>query len=161
MQVDDICNEIEKLEQFYGKELNDLEESIWIKSLSNMTKERFEEIIEYCFTEKTYMPKLATIFELDRTLKKVSNENKQKDEKVDCKYCSGIGFFELEYEEDLIKYSVGARCVCKNGDKYLMFKSIKDYGILRSDYFGNTELYKLKYYVLQSIKNRLRKEKVK
>ena len=161
MQVDDICNGIEKFEQFYGKELNDLEESIWIKSLSNMTKERFEEIIEYCFTEKTYMPKLATIFELDRTLQKVSNENKQKDEKVDCKYCLGIGFFELEYEDDLIKYSVGARCVCKNGDKYLMFKSIKDYGILRPGYFGNTITYKLKKYIFDITKKRLEEEKIK
>ena len=159
MQVDDICNGIEKFEQFYGKELNDLEESIWIKSLSNMTKERFEEIIEYCFTEKTYMPKLATILEIDKMLPKGKKEEIK--EKVDCKYCLGIGFFELEYEEDLIKYSVGARCVCKNGDKYLMFKSIKDYGILRPGYFGNTSTYKLKKYIFDITKKRLEEEKIK
>lgn len=159
MQVDDICNGIEKFEQFYGKELNDLEESIWIKSLSNMTKERFEEIIEYCFTEKTYMPKLATILEIDKMLPKEKKEEIK--EKVDCRYCHGLGVFEIEYEIENMKYSFGARCVCKNGDKYLMFKSIKDYGILRPGYFGNTSTYKLKKYIFDITKKRLEEEKIK
>lgn len=157
MEIKEIYDGIQEIEQFYGKELNEVEESIWTKSLINMTKERFKEIIEYCFREKAYMPKLATIFELDRTLARKKVE--EKEEKiVDCKYCQGYGLFELEYEKNGSKYHFGARCVCKNGDKYLQFKSIKDYGILKPDYFGSNNAYKLKPYVLDLIKKRLKKE---
>ncbi len=160
MQKEEFYEVIDEMQKFYGKELNEIEVINWEKSLSNMTKERFEEIINYCFREKVYMPKLATIFELDRTLlrKKVEENN---EEIVDCKYCQGYGLFELEYEKDGAKYHFGARCICKNGEKYPMFKTIKDYGILKPDFFGNNSLYKLKPYVLDLIKNRLNKEKTK
>ena len=161
MQKEEFYEVIDEMQKFYGKELNEIEVLYWEKALSNMEKDRFNQIIEYCFREKTYMPKLATIFELDRTLANKKVEEQQEEEKVDCKYCQGYGLFELEYEKDGAKYSFGARCICKNGDKYYQFKSIRDYGILKPDYFGSNSLYKLKPYVLDLIQNRLNKEKTK
>lgn len=160
MELQEIYDGINKLETFYGKELNEMEETIWQNTLANMEKERFDRIINECFASKVYMPKLATILEIDKMLPKKKIEQEQK-EKVDCKYCDGAGVFEVEYENNGLIYSFGARCICENGEQYKEFKSIRDYGILRSDFFGNTSIYKLKPYVLLAIKQRLEKEKKK
>lgn len=158
MEIKEIYEGIDKLEKFYGKELNETEETIWVNTLSNMKKERFDKIINECFNSKSYMPKLATILEIDKILPNKKIEQFEE-KKIDCKYCQGLGVFEIEYEIENIKYSFGARCICENGEKYKEFKSIKDYGILKPDYFGNTYKYKLKPYVIQLIRNRLQKEK--
>lgn len=158
MEIQEIYDGINKLETFYSKELNETEATIWENTLLKMEKERFEKIINECFAKKSYMPKLANILEIDKVLPKKKVEELQQ-ETVDCKYCQGMGIFEIQYEQNGNNYSFGARCICENGNKYNEFKSIKDYGLLRPDYFGNTSIYKLKPYVLNLIKNRLRKEK--
>lgn len=160
MSKEEFYEVIDDIQKFYGKELTEMEVMVWENALANMEQSRFRKIADECFTSKVYMPKLATILEIDKMLPKKKIEQEQK-EKVDCKYCDGAGVFEVEYETGGLTYSFGARCICENGEQYKEFKSIRDYGILRSDFFGNTSIYKLKPYVLLAIKQRLEKEKKK
>lgn len=125
MTLNEFNLETDRLEKFYGKQLEDFEKDIWYKELKNMSFKRYEQIVKTIFTESKFMPKLADIVALHRTLK----YPEQKNEVVECKRCENRGFIMYKRLVDGNLYDYVAKCTCKNAEPYKAYPSIEEVGL--------------------------------
>ena len=75
----------DELEKYYKKELTVEERRIWFEELKNINVIRYKAILKEIFRQKTFMPKLADIININKTL---YIETKQEEIKtVECDIC--------------------------------------------------------------------------
>lgn len=125
MQEIEFMDKIKKIENFYEKELNEIQIEAWWNSLMNMNIAQFDYLIKQIFTEFTYMPKLAQVLELkNKILYELKIDNQKQVEKEECKKCKSTGVIRYIRTKDNIQYEYFARCVCKNGLNYINYPLI-------------------------------------
>lgn len=107
---------IQELEHFYGQELNDTEREIWFNNLKFMTVERFNYIIAEIYKVNKFMPKLAEILEMHRSIPYV--ENIQKDVKGYCEKCDDTGYVTYTKLVNNRPYMFMAVCDCGRHSRY-------------------------------------------
>lgn len=119
------------LEKFYGKkdnepkELNSTEFKIWFDELKKFSKERYRQIAREAVRTCRYMPSLAEILIIEKTIPKEKNVEAYQAEY--CSKCNSTGIRQVFYQQDGIEYSFGCRCVCLNGNRYSNMKNINNY----------------------------------
>lgn len=117
MQMTEFMQETDKLEKFYGKEIEQYEKNIWFQELKSIPVKRYSQIIKKAFTECKFIPKLADIVAINRELPYNTNTESVK-EKVICNKCNGDGVIKYFKEIDGHAYEYFARCVCQNGNNF-------------------------------------------
>ena len=134
MTQNEFLNCLDKWETFYKNKdesnvLTTYQTEIWFENLKMINQDRFLQIINECFKEYKYMPKLADLINLHKTLK---YPTKEKKEKVKCDICKGKGFIiYLRKIPELsnINYQYVARCNCQNARDYMKFPSMAEVNI--------------------------------
>ena len=118
MTLPDFLNNIEKLEAFYQKHLEQFEKDMWYRELGKLDTKRFEQVIHKAYTVCKFMPKLADIVSINKELPYQQAKAKEH-EKVECSKCKGIGliFYKkiINNGDKMLKYDFAARCNCENG----------------------------------------------
>lgn len=103
----------QEIEKFYEKELSTEQSRIWFDELKKITKERYRQISRECYKTTKFMPKLADIIEINKSL---PNPAKADDgEIVECDKCGGTGLVCYKRKVEGYVYDYAARCECKNG----------------------------------------------
>lgn len=112
--------ETSRIEKYYGKELDEFQRKIWHEEIGHLPLVRYRQIVKEIFKTSKFMPKLADIIEINKTL---PYEKKERTiQAVECNKCKGEGFliYTKLYDNGInkIPYDYLARCTCANGDKY-------------------------------------------
>lgn len=119
MTLTEFINETRRIEQFYDKELNDVQRDEWYKNLKNIAIEKYRQIINVSMERCKFLPKLADILEIQRTL---NYEKKQEKQIIKCSKCNSTGY--LIYKKTIkngdrnLKYDYACVCTCGNAKKY-------------------------------------------
>ena len=126
MKIEEFLEHTNKLEKFFGKELEQFEKDIWFQELKPLTAKRYLQIIKKLYTESKFMPKLADIVALNKIL---PYENNTKIEKEECKRCGNKGFIIYQTVYNGNTYDTLAKCTCKNAEPYKAWTSIEQVGL--------------------------------
>lgn len=119
----------DELEKYYDKELNSTERKTWFEELNKLPKERYRQIIRECFKNNKFMPKLADILSLHRT---IPLPKREESEVVECKICKSLGFILYDQLVEDYKYTFAAKCTCLNGRKYQKYPSIEELNLVHT-----------------------------
>lgn len=68
MTMAEFIDETDKICEFYEKNINSYERSIWFEELGKLSVERYRQIIRECFRTEKFMPKLANILKIKQIL---------------------------------------------------------------------------------------------
>ena len=116
MLLPEFINETSRIENFFDKELTRFQRDEWFRELKNISIQRYRQIVQEAFRKCKYMPKLADILEIQRSLTFNAPEVK---EKVECVICNGTGFvmYKKHFKDGNREYDLdyAARCTCANG----------------------------------------------
>jgi hypothetical protein len=125
MTLNEFNTGTDRLEKFYSKQLEDFEKDVWYRELKTMSFKRYDQIIKKIFTECKFMPKLADIIAIHRTLQ----YPEEKVETEECNKCKNRGFiiYHEKYNDTL--YEMVAKCTCKNAIPYKYYPSINEVGL--------------------------------
>lgn len=104
----------QEIEKFYEKELTSEQSRIWFDEIRNLTKERYRQISREVYKSLKFMPKLADIIEINKTIPSVV---KQDNTVYECSRCNGTGIVCYTQIKEGYPYEFGARCNCQNGMK--------------------------------------------
>lgn len=107
-----------EIEKFYDKELSIEQSKIWFDELKNLAKERYRQISREIYKNLKFMPKLADIVEINRSLASVVK--KDNDKVYKCNKCNGTGiviYTKVINDSGSFPYQFAARCTCPNGMK--------------------------------------------
>lgn len=113
----------QEIEKFYSKdgkpnELTTEQSRIWFDELKNLKKEHYRQISREVYRTQKFMPKLADIIEIKRTLP--SPVNKEDEQVYKCKKCNGTGYViytKIMSDWNDSPYQFATRCTCPNGQK--------------------------------------------
>ena len=105
--------ETSKLEQFFNKELNDVQRQQWYYELKRFSIERYREIVREAMKGRKFMPSLAEILEIARIIGRAYS-GYRRNETVPCAICNGDGAVRLYKIIDGHEYEVFAKCTCQN-----------------------------------------------
>lgn len=121
MTEKEFIEETSNIEKFYGKELNQFENSRWFQELKNIDTTRYRQIIRQVFRKCKFMPKLADIISIQDELP-YGQAKTNLFEKVECSKCKGFGilFYTkiVDNGDRKLRYEYVARCDCQNGLNY-------------------------------------------
>jgi len=112
----EFIEETTRLEKYYGKELDEFQRKVWYEELKNIPLARYRMIVREIYKTSKFMPKLADILEIHKTLPYAKKA--EESEAVECKKCNSDGVVVFTKLVEGIPYQFAARCTCKNGDKY-------------------------------------------
>ena len=129
----DFIDITEKMEKYYQEQYNAEQRKFIYDAVKNMTKERYELLIQKAIKSCKYLPKVANLLEIEQGLPR--EEIKQK-EKVKCKICGGSGIVpyikKIKNGDTEIPYQYVARCICENGKEYgQAIPSIVEVGLVK------------------------------
>lgn len=129
MKIEEFDEETRKLEKFYDKEIPEEQRKVWYEELKKIDIIRYKYIIGQIYRKNKYLPKLAEILEVNKTIG-YTEQLKQKEEKIKCNYCNGTGFIFYKKKVGDIIYDYVCRCNCINGmNQNKEIKSINELGI--------------------------------
>lgn len=112
MNINEFINETNNIEKFYNSSLNDYAREIWYDNLKDISIDRYKTIVQECFRTQKFMPKLADIIEIKKTVK----ETKINEKIEACEKCSdGMVLYHKEIYGR--KYQFACRCICKLGQR--------------------------------------------
>ena len=106
----------QEIENFYGQKLSDVEKNVWYENLKFMTIERFNYIIAEIYKVNKFMPKLAEVLEMHRSIPYV--ENIKKDVKGHCEKCDDTGYVTYTKIVNNRPYTYMAVCDCGRHNRY-------------------------------------------
>lgn len=116
MLLPEFVNETSRIENFFDKELTKFQRDEWFRELKNISIQRYRQIVQEAFRKCKYMPKLADILEIQKSLSFKAPEEKGK---VECDICNGTGYvlYKKHIKDGNREYDLddAARCTCKNG----------------------------------------------
>ena len=108
---------VQELENFYGQKLNDTEREIWFKNLEFMTIQRFNYIIAEIYKTNKFMPKLAEILNIHKSLG-YTTVDEQFVVQGDCKKCGNTGYVTYKKIIQNMPYTYVAVCECGRQKRY-------------------------------------------
>lgn len=118
MTIAEFIEVTSRLEKYFEKELNTIQSEEWFEALQDLSKEKYQKIIQQAFKTCKYFPKLADIIEIKRNIKFVSEAEVEEKIHVPCKICGSVGLIRYYQEKDGYKYEYLARCKCENAKNY-------------------------------------------
>ena len=116
MVIAEFISETATIEKYYGKDLDEFQRKIWYEELKSISVPRYRVILREVLRTSKFMPKLADILEIHKSLPYTSSNTEQ--ETVECKRCNSEGYITYKKIIENIPYLFAARCTCKNGDRY-------------------------------------------
>ena len=131
MSSDEFVKELQKAENFFGKELSDEQKTVWYESLKRLSLPRFKYLLSECYRRCDYMPSLAKIISLNSEIGFEANEVKLID-KSSCEICEGKGFVLYYKTIQDVTYQYGARCNCQNAKDYMNLPKLEEVGLSES-----------------------------
>ena len=117
MQYKEFCENIDELQRYYKQELNETELKIWYENLKFMTIDRFKYIIAEIYNKNKFMPKLAEIIELHKSLG-YTTINETITVQGNCKKCGNTGYVTYKKIIQNMPYTFVAICNCGRQKKY-------------------------------------------
>lgn len=134
MQIDEFNREIATLERLYEKVLNPEQKKEYWLVFRNLNVKQFTYIIAESKRTCKFFPKIADLEEIRRTTNffAVNKQEKEAQEKVECKICNSSGVIPYEKEINGIKYQYVARCSCKNAIQFMSFPSALELGLFEN-----------------------------
>lgn len=107
----------QEIENFYGQKLSDVEKNVWYENLKFMTIERFNYIIAEIYKTNKFMPKLAEILEIHKSLG-YTTIDEQIEVEGDCKKCGDTGYVTYTKIINNMPYTYVAVCDCGRQKRY-------------------------------------------
>lgn len=122
MTEKEFIEETSNIEKFYGKELNQFENSRWFQELKNIDTARYRQIIRQVFRKCKFMPKLSDIISIQEELP-YGQPKTNLFERVECNKCKGLGILfytkVIDNGGKKLDYEYATRCDCQNGLNYV------------------------------------------
>ena len=121
MEISEFITETNRIENFYEKELTEMQRKEWYRELKNMPINRYRQIVTQSLRECKFMPKLADIVSINNNLP--YNSSSQQDlVKEKCDKCNGDGVIKYNKEildgDRIFIYEFFAKCNCKNAKQF-------------------------------------------
>ncbi len=111
MTLEQFVIETKTLEEFYNKDYNQTQRSIWYDELQDYSRERYHKaIVDYC-KQNQYRPTLSQILEAIRNAK--TNQGEQQ-ERTECEACHGTGYLIYHKIVNGYDYEYACLCACQN-----------------------------------------------
>lgn len=102
---------IQKLENFYGKQYNDVQKQEIFKAFSQYTQARFVYLTSIVYKQCKYLPMLSELVELHQTIP-YAEIQKKLGNKVKCDKCKNRGFYIYCKNINGIEYDFIVKCDC-------------------------------------------------
>lgn len=119
MVFTEFIENVEKMQKFYGKEYNEIQKQEMFKYFSKYTEKRFKYIISKVYQKSKFLPTLAELVEMDKSIPYAEIEKEEKKSKLGnkekCPVCKNDGFIVYTKEIEGFKYQYIAYCECVNG----------------------------------------------
>lgn len=141
MTLIEFSDETEKLEQFFNKELNEIQRQQWYYELKRFSIERYQEIVREAMRGRKFMPSLAEILEIASIIGRAYNSH-AKNETVPCEICRGDGVVRFYKIINGHEYEKFAKCICPNANnKWGNIENMvtfEEVGFTKEDFIGKT-----------------------
>lgn len=105
----------QEIEHFYNQKLSDVEKDIWYENLKFMPVERFNYILSEIYKTNKYMPRLAEILQIHKS---IPYEEKTEKNTQDCEKCNNTGYIIYTKIVDNKPYRYAAVCECGRQRRY-------------------------------------------
>lgn len=115
MQSKEFNEYIKQLQNFYGQELSEIEISVWYENLKFMPVERFNYILSEIYKTNKYMPRLAEILQIHKS---IPYEEKTEQNTQHCDKCNDTGYIIYTKIVDNKPYKYAAVCECGRQKRY-------------------------------------------
>lgn len=113
MTSGDFNKAIQKLENFYGKEYNDVQKQEIFRNFSQYTPQRFNYLLSIVYKSCKYLPMLSELVEIHDTIP--YNEIKKKlGTQTKCEKCKRRGFYIYYKKVNGIEYDFIVKCDCSD-----------------------------------------------
>lgn len=106
---------IKQLQNFYGQELSEIEINVWFENLKFMPVERFNYILSELYKTNKYMPRLAEILQIHKS---IPYEEKTEKNTQNCEKCNNTGYIIYTKIVDNKPYRYAAVCECGRQKRY-------------------------------------------
>lgn len=108
---------VQELQNFYGQKLSEMELTVWYENLKFMSMQRFNYILAEIYKTSKFIPKLAEILEIHKTIPyTVTQDTPQISGK--CEKCNNTGYVLYNKDIDGITYTYCAVCECGRQKRY-------------------------------------------
>lgn len=107
---------IHEVERMYNKQLNETEMKIWYDNLKFMTVERFNLILSELYKMSKFMPTLADILTVHKSLPYKPTQTKEN--KKHCNKCNDTGYIIYTKVINNKKYNYSCICDCNKQQRY-------------------------------------------
>lgn len=108
---------IQQLENFYGKEYNDIQKQEIFKTFAQYTAARFVYLISLVYKQYKYLPMLSELVELHSTIP-YAEIQKKLGKKIKCEKCKRRGFYIYTKNYNGIDYDFIVKCDCCDDYNY-------------------------------------------
>lgn len=108
---------IQQLENFYGKEYNDIQKQEIFKTFAQYTAARFVYLISLVYKQYKYLPMLSELVELHSTIP-YAEIKKKLGKKIKCEKCKNRGFYIYTKNHNGIDYDFIVKCDCSEDFDY-------------------------------------------
>lgn len=119
MDKKDFDKLITEMQNFYGKRLTPTEIEIYFKELEFMSAPRFNLILDTCYKNNKFMPKLSEILEVHKSISYKVYDNKPKTViKGNCSICGNSGYVPYWKIINGNKHQYMAVCECGRKQRF-------------------------------------------
>lgn len=105
----------QEIEYFYNQNLSDTEKNIWYENLKFMPVERFNYILSEIYKTHTFMPRLAEILQIHKS---IPYEEKVEIKTKNCEKCNNTGYVIYTKIVEGRPYKYSAVCDCGRQKRY-------------------------------------------
>ena len=108
---------VDEVQNFYGQKLSKIELDVWYENLKFMTVQRFNYIIAEIYKTNKFMPKLADILQVHKSIPYTATETETKSS-GNCEKCNNTGYVFYNKVIDGNNYTYAAVCDCGKQRRY-------------------------------------------
>ena len=117
MRVEFFQEQLAKMQNFYGKEYNEMQAEEIFKYFAKFPDKRFTYILSKAYQEIKFLPSLSELVAINKDIPYTELKEKTKG-KVKCDYCKGSGIILYYKKINGYDYEFASYCSCENGDEY-------------------------------------------
>ena len=115
MKYEEFKEYIKQLQNVYDKKMSQEEVEVWYENLKFMSIGRFNYIIGEIYKTKTFMPKLAEIIDIHKS---IPYKEDIQDTSESCEKCNNTGYVIYSKIIEGMDYKYGAVCDCGRQTRY-------------------------------------------
>ena len=135
MTIDEFKHETKRLEELYGKELNETQIGFWFESLKEYTLQQYISGVGAYAKKNKYFPTIADmISSIDYAKRQKFEREREEAEIFPCDKCLGTGYRLYKKIFEGREYEYASQCTCKNGDR-VAYDGTKCKGDGKSNYY--------------------------